>query len=1413
MKEKRKHRMKGIIRAACSMAAMFILFGVAPLRVEASALTGNSNITWTSDGKAFTTDAGEPGYAEYAKGYTVVTGSTSSKEELLIGQHYYESNRTGDVPIEKWVASYIPGNCIHNAYPKEDVDWHGLIFGRQCCMGNYKTGWIGTCADCGQEIHMLFYMDKETAESVKCLPAGYDYYYLCPQCNNLEQGATISHRCQNEISWNKYTIIYNRNKGTGYMEKSLFMYNNATSYDGNPITPETKLKKCTFYREGFEFMGWNTKPDGSGDSLTDGQEIRNLTAVDNAKITLYAQWKKSESTLRIDPAGGSYEGRSGITAVTQGYSSTLQVPGNKITPPRGNRVQFVTNGGTAVPDMYTVKYFLYWLQSNPFYGRMEGESYRYLGAGGVSDTITACYGNRPLVLPSTEKPGVSFGGWYKNPECTVPVGKAGEEIIVTEDTVLYAKWVELVLNAADNYSAYGGSGAVDLSWVQADSLQKTYRLYQSRDGVNWQRLAFNGAADSLIEVKESFGATKSQRTYTVPHSGLYTLTAIGAQGTGYGDYAGGKGGKVCASVWLTKGEVLTYAVGTTDGYNGGGGGSVYGTGGGMTSVSSDQKGLLLVAGGGGGASPAGNGGAGGSSASLRADKKGAGAGGHAGGGGGYVGGNGGELIVHNHTDSCYHVENTAYTFADFAGYANNKWSDISNYSGIDTDRGTGLRGYTYPKDDKDCYFDINIGSQTQLIPVNHNTTLSIPYYLYNWDKNVDNESYIAVYNQDGTELTKLVLHSGWQNINNDMVSTTYRYENYTNYLTIQGTLKLDLPEGTTGVYVRAYEKFWGQCWAELRLNGIVFSGGSTKTKICGYEEGQVISSKPAYGGSNYINTAYCTLKEDAAGTGTGNGSFGLYLSSADYVDSVSLSDVAAKDMAAPDKIDTGSIVKTPAGGEAVQVLWNAPRDFGTQYLHRAESYNAATGSKLCDSNITSNTLTSGIAGYYYRTDAWSGTAAGREDAFTTANSLTILLTADEQYLHVAAVDVSGNLSETVHIRLGHKDTDVAWKLFTKQLSVRGHDDNVYAGADTWYVRADGKTPFVMEFDASMEHEALESYQINSMILTATKESDGSCQRHEVYTPSIALVDNEVVSKAGELEKSTSGLPLFADAAYTVTTRSNRCRDMNLVQNFTLAPEHDGESFAVTPSAGADYKGDVVYSVWEEDVLHGIRLTGDAKAPMVQGTELLESLAGQDIDRDSGAVLLDLTCTDEGSGVREFYMEVSNLDNYITESFQADGDGHLRVDLTAEDKPVFNGDFTMTIHAVDNVGNDSELTYSTCEFSLDAYVTRMLEPHDPVFRRGESGILHITATGYVDWIQVEVIDPLFPEGKAYRYSSPAYIQKEEERFFIPLDAPEKTYRITVRAFKDGKCLTAYPELGVLDVSGTVLDDFRRKIMWD
>ena len=79
---------------------------------------------------------------------------------------------------------------------------------------------------------------------------------------------------------NEYYIFFNANGGTGDM------------YSYKPDFYETNISPNQFVKEGYDFVGWNTQPDGSGVSYSDEGLI---TLV--ADVTLYAQWKIKKFTL------------------------------------------------------------------------------------------------------------------------------------------------------------------------------------------------------------------------------------------------------------------------------------------------------------------------------------------------------------------------------------------------------------------------------------------------------------------------------------------------------------------------------------------------------------------------------------------------------------------------------------------------------------------------------------------------------------------------------------------------------------------------------------------------------------------------------------------------------------------------------------------------------------------------------------------------------------------------------------------------------------------------------------------------------------------------------------------------------------------------------------------------------------
>lgn len=91
-----------------------------------------------------------------------------------------------------------------------------------------------------------------------------------------------------------YSVTFNANNGEGEMAGMTFTYDEAQT-----------LTASAFTRTGYTFDGWNTKADGSGNAYTDKQSVKNLSATQDATVTLYAQWKATVYNITYNLDGGT----------------------------------------------------------------------------------------------------------------------------------------------------------------------------------------------------------------------------------------------------------------------------------------------------------------------------------------------------------------------------------------------------------------------------------------------------------------------------------------------------------------------------------------------------------------------------------------------------------------------------------------------------------------------------------------------------------------------------------------------------------------------------------------------------------------------------------------------------------------------------------------------------------------------------------------------------------------------------------------------------------------------------------------------------------------------------------------------------------------------------------------------------
>ena len=101
---------------------------------------------------------------------------------------------------------------------------------------------------------------------------------------------------------NRYTVEFDANGGTGYMAAQSYIYD-----------VEQYLNECTFTRSAYEFVGWSLTPGSDVIKYFDGENILNMTAAADGKVTLYAVWERSTlwAPVAVDDdssGGGSSSG-------------------------------------------------------------------------------------------------------------------------------------------------------------------------------------------------------------------------------------------------------------------------------------------------------------------------------------------------------------------------------------------------------------------------------------------------------------------------------------------------------------------------------------------------------------------------------------------------------------------------------------------------------------------------------------------------------------------------------------------------------------------------------------------------------------------------------------------------------------------------------------------------------------------------------------------------------------------------------------------------------------------------------------------------------------------------------------------------------------------------------------------------
>jgi uncharacterized repeat protein (TIGR02543 family) len=227
----------------------------------------------------------------------------------------------------------------------------------------------------------------KTLTAPKLTREGYDKYVWNP---SVPATMPAAHSTYTAV-WtpNTYKVAFNNNGGSGTMTSQAFTYDEAQD-----------LKVNTFTREGYTFAGW-AETNNDVVKYADAQNVKNLTSINDATVTLYAVWSAIDYTVTVN------YGTSNKT--TANIGETISLTPNTVTGCTFNSWNVVTEAGNAV----TMSGNSFVMPAANVIATASYDTIYYkvtVSDGAKTDVATAKY-QQVVTLDHDAKPGFNFTGW------------------------------------------------------------------------------------------------------------------------------------------------------------------------------------------------------------------------------------------------------------------------------------------------------------------------------------------------------------------------------------------------------------------------------------------------------------------------------------------------------------------------------------------------------------------------------------------------------------------------------------------------------------------------------------------------------------------------------------------------------------------------------------------------------------------------------------------------------------------------------------------------------------------------------------------------------------------------------------------------------------------------------------------
>ena len=371
-----------------------------------------------------------------------------------------------------------------------------------------------------------------------------------------------------------YSVKFNGNGSTsGSMSNQSFVYDTAQDLKANAFKREFTVtynyngsgESSTQAKAAAAFNGWAKTADGSV-NYSDKQNVKNLTTVSGEVVNLYAKWADATVTLpqavrtgyvfngwyttisggtKIGDAGSRYTPEKNITlyAHWSPISYTVHFNGNGHTSGSMSDQSFTYdisknltanafkreftvvydyngNGQSNTSDKVSSDFNGWALTATGEKVYANKESVKNLSAvNGAVFNLFAKWTDKNVILPSPERTGYIFDGWYTQRNAGSKIGNGNDAYTPSADVTLYAKWTPITYTIVfnGNGSTSGSTASMIVKYDEEKNLNENRFVRTGYEFVQW-----NLKADGT---DKNFADKQAVKNLTTENNAVITMYA------------------------------------------------------------------------------------------------------------------------------------------------------------------------------------------------------------------------------------------------------------------------------------------------------------------------------------------------------------------------------------------------------------------------------------------------------------------------------------------------------------------------------------------------------------------------------------------------------------------------------------------------------------------------------------------------------------------------------------------------------------------------------------------------------------------------------------------------------------------------------------------------------------------------